>query len=775
MSQSHQPLRKIFNEAVEIADAQQRADYLAAACGTDTTLLQRIEELIEANENAGLFLGGTGNTAAIAVRNVPSDNALSQKPGDRAIRDFGNYQLLEEIARGGMGVVFKARQTTLHRTVALKMILAGKLASPALVQRFHTEAEAAANLTHPNIVAIHEVGEHEGQHYFSMDYIEGQNLAERMRQGPMPLKQAAGCVRTIAGAIHYAHQRGVLHRDLKPSNILLDGQGRPHVTDFGLAKLVEQESSLTQSQDVMGTPGYMAPEQAAGDMRQLTIAADIYSLGAILYELLTGRPPFRASTPLETMRQVMEQEPEPPSLVRNSRLKEAHNPKPEIDPNRLTSSAAETLDRDLETICLKCLEKDPQRRYASAGDLAEDLEHWERFEPVRARPISSWVRVQRWTRRNRMGTALIVTLFVSLVAALTLWQLKHIETRHLDLTMKTFQRQILREITALGDKPRPYVEINSDAFAAAVLGRPVSGRKVEKAYCVALFVDRSPLGTPLEYGPLLSFLERAVSEAMHKPIALNLRLYRDEPSAVADLVAGEVHFMRMPPLSYIGAHSLNPDIRPLVRPNKEWTAVIFTRLGNGIDHLADLRGKSLAFDEETHMMTCLAKATFAAAGINGADLREYKFANQLDQRAPGTPEVEWEHEENYSKSAPIKAVLTGGYDAGVAVLNRFYRVHEGKEFKTLATFQNVSAPWVAGPRMEAGAQEAFRRAMVELDDMKILDALPGIPVRYINARDGDYATVRAQIPLLHRFDAGTNTLSIPDSAITHNTERRNGP
>ena len=315
MKEPNPLLRKIFNEAVEIADAQQRAAYLASACGADTALFRRIEELIQANNDAGPFLGGAEDTYAKAARNLPSAVALGEKPDDRTIRYFGDYQLLEEIARGGMGVVFKARQTSLNRTVALKMILAGKLASPVLVQRFQTEAEAAANLKHPNIVAIHEVGEHEGQHYFSMDYIEGQTLAERMRQGPMPLKQAARCVQTIAGAIHYAHQRGVLHRDLKPSNILLDRQGQPHVTDFGLAKLVEQGSSLTQSQDVMGTPSYMAPEQAAGDMKQLTTAADIYSLGAILYELLTGRPPFRAGTGLETMRQVMEQDPVPPSRM----------------------------------------------------------------------------------------------------------------------------------------------------------------------------------------------------------------------------------------------------------------------------------------------------------------------------------------------------------------------------------------------------------------------------------------------------------------------------
>jgi len=394
-------LLAIFNEAVEIADARQRAEYLAQACGADTALRQSVEELIEANDAAGRFLGGSEESIGLDSRNIAGGIPLAGKPGEQSIPYFGDYQLLEEIARGAMGIVFKARQSSLNRTVALKMILAGRLASPALVQRFQTEAEAAANLKHPNIVAIHEVGEHEGQHYFSMDYIEGQDLAERMRQGPVPLKEAASCVEIIARAIHYAHQRGVLHRDLNPSNILLDRQGQPHVTDFGLAKLVEHESTLTQSHDVMGTPSYMAPEQAAGDVKQLTIAVDIYSLGAILYELLTGQPPFRAGTALETMRQVMEQEPEPPSRVAHQASHTTH----------------ERVDRDLETICLKCLQKDPNARYNSAEALAKDLARWQAGEAILARPVAPVERIWRWCKRKPV-TASLVLAVASLMTAL---------------------------------------------------------------------------------------------------------------------------------------------------------------------------------------------------------------------------------------------------------------------------------------------------------------------------------------------------------------------
>src|ERR1043166_4695453 len=420
MSENIKAVRAIFSEALEIADPQQRAEYLARSCGANTALRQSVEELLQANEDAGRFLGGSEYSVGPASLNAVEGTPLSQNVDGEAIRYFGDYRLVKEIARGGMGIVFKARQKTLNRTVALKLILAGKLAPPALVQRFHIEAEAAANLKHPNIVAIHEVGEHEGQHYFSMDYIEGQDLAQRMQQGAMSLKKAASCVQTIAQAIHYAHQRGVLHRDLKPSNILLDGQGQPHVTDFGLAKLIEHESSLTLSREVMGTPSYMAPEQVAGE-KQLTVAADIYSLGAILYELLTGQPPFRASTALETMRQVMDQEPEQPSAVRSSRRTEAHplkseirDPKSEMDLTLLTSGVTERLDRDLETICLKCLQKNPGGRYGSAEALAKDLGRWRAGEPILARPAGPWEKIWRWCKRNPKTAVLSASVILLL-------------------------------------------------------------------------------------------------------------------------------------------------------------------------------------------------------------------------------------------------------------------------------------------------------------------------------------------------------------------------
>jgi serine/threonine-protein kinase len=274
---------------------------------------------------------------------------------------FGDYEVLEELGRGGMGVVYKAHQISLGRTVALKMILSSATPSSADLARFRTEAESAARLDHPAIVPIYEVGEQQGQPFFTMKYVAGTTLTRRLAGGPMPPREAALILAPICRAIHYAHERGVLHRDLKPSNILIDEEGRPHVSDFGLAKRVEAEEHLTLSGAVLGTPSYMAPEQAAGKRGNLGPTSDVYSLGTILYQMLTGHPPFQAATPVETVLLVLEQEPLPPRLL---------NP---------------WADRELEMIALKCLQKPPELRYASAKALADDLEAYLADEPTAAR------------------------------------------------------------------------------------------------------------------------------------------------------------------------------------------------------------------------------------------------------------------------------------------------------------------------------------------------------------------------------------------------------
>jgi serine/threonine protein kinase len=299
-----------------------------------------------------------------AIEHGAGQTSVSQFP---KLHYFGDYELLEEIARGGMGVVYRARQISLDRIVAVKMMRPGLLATEAEIRRFHAEAKTAASLQHPNIVAIHEVGEIDGLHYFSMDFVDGPSLADLVRERALSPTEAAGHVQTLAETVHYAHGRGILHRDLKPSNILIDSVGRRRITDFGLARPLSTDSSATVHGTVVGSPAYMPPEQASGDPTRLGPASDIYSLGAILYELLTGLPPFRGATQLETVRMVLEQRP--------------------TAPRKLNSD----LPRTLEAICRRCLEKDPAARYASAADLSADLDRF-----LRGKKLGWFAPLTRW-------------------------------------------------------------------------------------------------------------------------------------------------------------------------------------------------------------------------------------------------------------------------------------------------------------------------------------------------------------------------------------------
>jgi formylglycine-generating enzyme required for sulfatase activity/tRNA A-37 threonylcarbamoyl transferase component Bud32 len=353
------------------------------------------------------------------------------------IHYLGDYELLEEIARGGMGVVYKARQVSLNRIVAVKMILAGQLATKADHDRFHSEAEAAAVLDHPNIVPVFEVGEHEGQHYFSMGFVDGRSLAARLAEGPLPPKEAAELVATVAGAVDYAHRQGVIHRDIKPSNILIDSKGRPRVTDFGLAKRVDRGSELTATGQVLGTPSYMAPEQAAGQIKAVGPAADVYALGAVLYAALTGRPPFQAATPLETLQQVLTRDP---LAVR------------ELNP---------AVPRDLETIVLKCLDKSVPRRYPTAQAFADDLRRYLEGRPILARPVGRWEHAWRWCRRQPVvagltAAAVLLTVLVAVASTVGYVRVVHAQRQRALAQVDALRRAEISQVPNLIEGLKPF-------------------------------------------------------------------------------------------------------------------------------------------------------------------------------------------------------------------------------------------------------------------------------------------------------------------------------
>ncbi len=427
MGRNGPEVKAIFIEALDRQPGDDRAAYLDEACAGDAELRRRVDSLLRAHEQAREVLGlawevtveastqaetaafapGSGLAATLAV-DPRSDATVTAAVGSNgnglargtAVRYFGDYEIQAELGRGGMGVVYQAKQVSLNRPVALKMLRAGLLAGGDDLRRFQNEAEAVALLDHPGIVPVHEVGEHEGQRYLSMKLVPGGNLADRLAAYKDDPRGAAALVAEAAEAVHHAHMRGILHRDLKPANILVDAPGRPYVTDFGLAKRVQGDAELTLSGTILGTPGYMSPEQAAGRRGTITTATDVYGLGAVLYALLTGKAPFVGEGVVDTLQKVREQPPEPPR------------------------KASAIVPRDLEVICLKCLEKDPRRRYSSAQALADDLRAWLESRPIGARPVGALTRAALWCRRRPAIAGLTAAMVVVALAGLvvSLWQ-----------------------------------------------------------------------------------------------------------------------------------------------------------------------------------------------------------------------------------------------------------------------------------------------------------------------------------------------------------------
>jgi WD40 repeat protein len=506
------------------------------------------------------------STRTVIVDETPTTPTSPIATGE-IVRQFGDYEILGELGHGGMGIVYRARQISLNRPVALKVILAGQLASARELARFQNEAEAVANLDHPGIVPIYEVGKLEPFHYFSMRLMEGGSLSQRLASFAREPDATARLIGTIARAIHHAHQRGILHRDLKPANILLDAADRPYVSDFGLAKRIEEAGrdspTLTQTGAIMGTPGYMSPEQAAGRRSTITVAADVYGLGAILYAMLTGGPPFRGDSVIETLHRVREKSPESPR---------AANP---------------GVPRDLEIICLKCLEKDPKRRYPSAEALADDLDRFAEGLPIEARPIGQLDRLGMWSRRNPALAGLVgllaVAWFLALMLAINLAVTQEAARKRIDQAYQTLK---LEQRRTAGEKQRAEAALAETRRLAAVLSYERGQSLAEQ--------DRPDLG--------LLWLARSLEHAAGSNHAL--------PGAIRASLAGwalQVDTLRARLAYDVGTFSVefSPDGRTILTADwdcaaRRWDARTGQALGEPLRHRDGVRANGQQLNQAVH-------------------------------------------------------------------------------------------------------------------------------------------------------------------------------
>jgi serine/threonine protein kinase len=606
-----------------------------------------------------------------------------------------------------MGVVYKARQKTLKREVALKMMLA-EFPSPVLAERFRIEAEAAANLHHPNIVALYETGQHQGQPFLSMALIDGISLDRYIAEGGFCFgpKQSgrkrdeniARIMAKVARAVDYAHRHAVLHRDLKPSNIIIDKECEPHLTDFGVAKVIgDVGNSLTGSGAIIGTPSYMAPEQAAGESKRVTTGADIYSLGAVLYEMLTGQPPFRAHTPVETLKQVVESEPAHPSSIRTG------------------------IDRDLATISLKCLEKEPQRRYATAAALAEDLERWLRNEPITARPVRSAERLWRWARRNPAVATLtgavallLIGLTVGSVAAV--YRIKVLND-NVGSQNKHLRKAILDGLVEVySDPDTEFYDISSEirrALAGHSGRRRVVGPPLDLTN--VLYVYKHPTNMLETFSPILDALEDKLSQRLDRTVAIHMRMSQVNDVAHKALESSDLAFGRSGPASYMYLRNRGRGVRLLAMQDHRnpLTLALFTRTDSEIARLLVsepslplatlLKGRSLAMSH-TNSTTGyhVPKHFLATNGMRASDLgRCILFEGQ---------------------SKVFDAVKIGQADFGAGNLEF---LKDYPDLQTIATVEvkDLGLCWIAGKGLNEAVEKHLRECLLELRDPAILAKL----------------------------------------------------
>jgi tRNA A-37 threonylcarbamoyl transferase component Bud32 len=664
-------------------------------------------------------------------------------------RAFGNYELEEVLGRGGMGIVYKAIQRSPRRTVALKMILDSELASEASRRRFTLEAEMAAKLDHPNIVPIYEVGDQDGQPFLSMKLVSGETLRKKIESGELSMRDqnpgsrstfrervsaAVRLVVAISRAVQHAHDHGVLHRDLKPGNIIVDQEGRAHLTDFGLAKMLVADSEGTRpASDTLpgmpiGTPSYMSPEQAQG--LRLSAASDIYSLGALFYEILTGKPPFEAATPLETLRKVLAEEPKNPRGL---------NPR---------------VDKDLNTICMKCLEKNPARRYLTAGALADDLERWQRQEPICARPAGLGLRSARWIARNRVGTALIVSLCAGLAVALILLEQALARQRKLDLHRANNMQRLSHDVEAMWNDPgQGSVLIRSSTLADVADLPPREPDALAARLTFGKTVNHEPLGQAMQYAPFLSRLERETESILRRPVLIDLRFYKTEGIALRDLFRDKLSFQRMEPVLYVLSNATTRGMVPIVWERSRKEAVIFASNESGITNLAQAFGKRLVSGQANSTITFWAKVHLRRAGLRAADFQSCRYIDGENNEADLSNERrEADRDPNVqANKRAIHEVAWGKADLGVAPRRQFELTRYRKRgLRELFSFPVPSDLYVAGPEFDPDLLQALRQSLLTFQSAGGKALLAGLSENtviegFAPVSDGDFEEIRAAL------------------------------
>ena len=612
-------------------------------------------------------------------------------------RQFGDYILGRQLGSGGMGIVYEAQQISLNRKVALKFIRDSQVASPLMLRRFTIEAEATARLHHPHIVGIHEIGEVDGQPYFSMDLVEGDSLRVLLARGVFTVRTEDGSksngrsrqvtiarlMAKAARALHHAHQRGVLHRDLKPANILIDAAGEPRLSDFGLAKILrlttetDTRQSLTGTGDIAGTPSYMSPEQASSS--ETTGASDVYGLGAVLYELLTGKPPFRGNTVLETLQHVQESPPKAPRSI---------NP---------------LVERDLETICLKCLEKDPLRRFASAEALAEDLENWIDHKPINARPVGRIVRAAQWTQRNRTGTALIAALVLGLSTAIVLLAVaKHQAKKRDEVTVRLFRSKVDALNDRWNDTNTASLSISSEDLAVLANRDPIDPATA-KPISIGVTIRGDAINFAQRYANQFGELESIMTRSMREPVQLNLAISKWRNPDSERLEQGLVDFSVMEATSFLEAQRRQPGLTAVARIDGTQTGALVVSSRSRITNAAEIRGRAVLFGGHTAPLTIAAKAWLAQSRLTANDVNLEVIEEELL---------------NNQNSREILAMLfSGDADAGVTSLRRYHlSQHQGLNLLTKLTL----SPRLVAARsgLDTNVIKALQKALLQVGDNK---------------------------------------------------------